>query len=409
MKNIAAIFMITLVFLFACSKRKIPTSPILNTPTRTATFNNTKTLTATKTATLSATITKTNTITDTQTMTDTFTCTQTVTETVTQTNTPNITQTIEAQQTAEALQTAVSNILYNSIADVPGGTFMQTDETGANGFSHTISTFRIGKYEVTYELWYTVYRWAILPAQGYVFANAGREGKNGTIGAATTSAKYEPVTTINWRDMIIWCNAYSQMTGLTPIYYSDAGYTTPIKISTNNTVIETVLGTVDNPYVNWNTNGYRLPTEGEWHYAASWKGTDSLNGSIEYPVSSGNYWTSFNYAPGDIAPYGISTTIGNYCWYSGNSGNITHAVGEKLPNALDIYDMGGNVLDMCWDWYDDYPTATSNYRGPASGYSHVLRGGNFFYGPGGMAVAPRNGYGPYNAYNSGGFRFARTY
>ena len=297
-----------------------------------------------------------------------------------------------ATNTPNATQTAVAGLSYNSLVSVPGGTFTQTD--GSESFDHTISTFKMGQYEVTYELWYTVYQWAILPAQGYTFANAGREGNDGTIGDAPTAAKYEPVTTINWRDIIVWCNAYSQMTGLTPVYCSDSGFTTPIKNSTDGAYgssINTTPGSFDNPYVNWSATGYRLPTEGEWQYAASYIGTP------------------YNYASGDTAPYDTSSTIGNYCWYYTNSGNVTHNVGGKTANALGIYDMSGNVWEWCWDWYGSYPTAISDYyRGPASGFFRMIRGGGYSNNACYLQVGYRNGDSPYRENSNIGFRFART-
>ncbi len=70
----------------------------------------------------------------------------------------------------------------------------------------------------TYELWYEVYTWANLNI--YSFSNPGREGPNGTLGADPTPGNTEPVTTINWRDAMIWCNALSEKKGLTLVYYT---------------------------------------------------------------------------------------------------------------------------------------------------------------------------------------------
>jgi uncharacterized repeat protein (TIGR02543 family) len=78
-----------------------------------------------------------------------------------------------------------------------------------------LNAFKMAKYETTYELWHEVYQWAA--GNGYAFANAGREGNDGTGGAAPTAAKTEPVTYINWRDAIVWCNAYSEMDGKAPV------------------------------------------------------------------------------------------------------------------------------------------------------------------------------------------------
>ncbi|MFP4465416.1 MAG: formylglycine-generating enzyme family protein [Candidatus Goldiibacteriota bacterium] len=303
--------------------------------------------------------------------------------------TPEATATPNATATAEAQQTAVAELSYNSLVSVPGGTFTQTD--GNESFSHTISSFKMGQYEVTYELWYAVYQWAI--SNGYTFANAGQEGNDGTIGAEPTGAKYEPVTYINWRDAIVWCNAYSEMTGLSPVYCSDSGFTTPIKDSTDGSYgssINTTEGSFDNPYVNWGANGYRLPTEGEWQYAASYIGTP------------------YNYASGDTAPYDTSVTIGNYCWYSTNSGNVTHNVGGKTANALGIYDMSGNVWEWCWDWSAVYPVTATDYRGPDSGSNRMIRGGSYIDSALGLQVGGRYSSLPYYEDLNIGFRFART-
>jgi len=133
------------------------------------------------------------------------------------------------------------------------GTFIQSDTNG-NSFSHTINGFQMAKYQVTYELWYKIYSWAT--NSGYSFVYAGREGTDGTNGAAPTGDKYEPVMTINWRDAIVWCNAYSEAAGYAPVYYSDASYTTLLKNSRDgrfSNTVDTNAGSFDNPYVNWST------------------------------------------------------------------------------------------------------------------------------------------------------------
>jgi formylglycine-generating enzyme required for sulfatase activity len=80
----------------------------------------------------------------------------------------------------------------------------------------TVNAFYIGETEITYELWYTIKTWAA--GNGYTFANPGREGKGGLEGAAPTPAKNEPVTSISWRDAVVWCNAYSETGGKDPVY-----------------------------------------------------------------------------------------------------------------------------------------------------------------------------------------------
>ncbi|MDR3187715.1 MAG: formylglycine-generating enzyme family protein [Prevotellaceae bacterium] len=108
---------------------------------------------------------------------------------------------------------------------------------------------------------------------------------------------------------------------------------------------------------------YRLPTEAEWEYAAR-------------GCSSGNC-ESFEYSGSD--------TIGNVAWHTGNC-SIYQPVGNKLPNALGIYDMSGNIYDWCSDWWSAsyYPSGTTktspqvNPTGPTSGSDHVIRGGTWY-------------------------------
>lgn len=78
------------------------------------------------------------------------------------------------------------------------------------------NAFLIGETEVTYELWYAVRVWA--EANGYIFQNDGKEGNDGTAGEAPTVAENEPVTTVSWRDSVVWLNALSEMDGKAPVY-----------------------------------------------------------------------------------------------------------------------------------------------------------------------------------------------
>jgi sulfatase modifying factor 1 len=274
-----------------------------------------------------------------------------------------------------------AGIAKRDMVSITGGVYTQRDLVET--FEHQVSSFSMAKYEVTYELWYTVYQWAT--SNGYSFANAGREGNDGTDGAAPTGSKYEPVIKISWRDIIVWCNAYSQM----------AGYS-PCNTYGGNTIRDSRLANAtacDNAVCIWTNNGYRLPTEGEWQYAASNKGG-----------------TPYDYASGATAPYTDATETQKVAWYVANSGGVSHNVGTTdYSSALTLWDMSGNAYEWCWDWNGTYPGSTTDYRGPLSGTQRVGRGGCYASGDTAQQVGQRSWGSPGTGYINWGFRLARTY
>ncbi len=149
-----------------------------------------------------------------------------------------------------------------------------------------------------------------------------------------------PVEQVSWYDALNFCNRLSQSEGLTPCY--------------------TINGTKVTS--DFEANGYRLPTEAEWEYAAkAGTKTDFYSGKLTY---SGN------------SP--IDPNLDKIAWYSANSSNATHPVGQKTPNAFGLYDMSGNVWEWCWDRYAEYPSKeTKDYQGPEIGTYRVYRGGGW--------------------------------
>jgi formylglycine-generating enzyme required for sulfatase activity len=246
-----------------------------------------------------------------------------------------------------------------------------------------LSPFKIAKYETTYELWYEVKTWAT--SNGYDLTNAGQEGfyGNGITGAAPTGHKLEPVTSINWRDAVIWCNAYSEMSGKEPVYYMDSSYTTVLKQSTESGGSATWA---DTAVMKPGADGYRLPTEAEWEYAARGGGTPAATGSFVYAYSG-------------------SDTIEDVAWYSGNAGTNPHPAGGKTANTAGIYDMSGNVWEWCWDWYNSISTGSeTDPHGPVNGVFRVLRGGSWYDLATFCTVANRNNSSPSSRYYGYGFR-----
>lgn len=255
-----------------------------------------------------------------------------------------------------------------------------TDDSGSTTVE---GGYLMATTETTYELWYEVRIWA--EANGYYFQNQGREGNEGTIGAAPTANKLEPMTTASWRDVIVWLNAASEMVGFHPVYRTSDGAIIRDSRDANASVVDSAVQTEN--------NGYRLPTSYEWEMAARWRNSDA-DGSI---LGGGRYWTPGDYASGASADYNNSSATGLVSWYDFNSGSRTHPVGEKTPNHLGLYDMSGNIWEWIYDWHPSY-----------EGSSRIHRGGSYGTSADHPQVGYFSGIGPHVGSSSLGFRMVRT-
>jgi formylglycine-generating enzyme len=155
-----------------------------------------------------------------------------------------------------------------------------------------------------------------------------------------------PVDKVSWYDCIEYCNKRSTQEGLTPVYTLDKSKRDPNNSNANDKQKWIITW-------NANANGYRLPTEAEWEYAA--------RGG---PLSKSFVFSGSN-DPDEIG------------WFS-NTSTASMPVGQKKANELGLYDMSGNVWEWCWDWYGPYDVkALKDPRGPNWGARRVIRGGGW--------------------------------
>jgi formylglycine-generating enzyme required for sulfatase activity len=275
------------------------------------------------------------------------------------------------------------SIVSNELVLVPAGEFQMGDTFSEGGWWErpvhpvAVGAFWMDKCEVTVAKWNEVYNWAI--TNGYKF-ECPRFSWDKT---AT-----HPCGGLTWYDCVKWCNARSEKEGLMPCYYTSRAKTTvyrsPIQLANPSASRLPSAGELDvqNDWVRWDANGYRLPTETEWERAARggvaarrfpWPDADTIT------HDRANYFSTNLYA------YDVSSTRMFHPGWNKNPKPYTSPVGSFAPNGYGLYDMAGNVGEWCWDYSRPYgPAALVDPRGPKAvpdgqnpRQSRVWRGGGW--------------------------------
>ena len=288
----------------------------------------------------------------------------------------------------EIAQGTTGNItLYAKWEQIPFTTVkVEGGSCTLNGTEVTLSSFWISPYEVTQEEFESLMTGntnGIKPKPSY-FQGDTKPPAEGEV------QERRPVEQVNWYDAIVYCNLLSIRNGLTPCY-TIKGSTDPAAWGTSPTWFDAEdYDDWKSVTCNFDADGYRLPTEAEWEYAA--RGGNPEDGSWDNTYSGSN-------------------TLDDVAWYRDNSDRKTHEVGKKQANALGLYDMSGNVLEWCWDWYGSssgYPSGTEDPAGPDAGSNRVGRGGSWRNSASDCTASNRSNVSPYNRYNDGGFRLVRS-
>jgi hypothetical protein len=235
------------------------------------------------------------------------------------------------------------------------------------GYSAIVYDYYISNYQITQEQYQVI-----------------MEGNNNDIDSEPSFNAgniHNPVENVTWYEALVYCNRRSIDEALQPVYAKGGSFST----DTWGAVPIAPDPAWDSITQDITRNGYRLPTEVEWLFAA--KGG---NLSINYPYAGSNHAESV-------------------AWILSNSENTTHRIGDKIPNEIGLYDMSGNVWEWCWDWYaGDFPVGTIvNPTGPDTGDYRVQKGGSYLHYENNAKTEHRGRANPYYRKEDHGFRVVR--
>lgn len=352
---------------------------ITKTPTDTPTITNTPTDTPT--------LTPTNTPTSTPTLTPTRTPTRTPTSspTRTPTNTPTATPTSTPLPPGflYSVDPIVGNmrVVYGTgIGGYTQGSPMLEDcsiHPDEDQFTHTLTrNIVVMQTEITRKMWTD-----LQSVQG--------ELPNDPSEWIISPANNHPVQKVTWPEAILFANLLSLQNGYTRCYYKDASKTTPIN---GGNYLDGMY------YCDFDANGYRLPTEGEWEYFC--RATTTTPFHIDEP--NYNAMTCMDCTPN------LMLNLQSVAIFCANDNGRTEPVGSKGFNPWNLKDVHGNVYEWCWDWYGTYPSGSAtDYTGPNSGTYRIIRGGAFQAEAMRCRSAYRGYANPIYRYNYVGFRLVR--
>ncbi len=280
------------------------------------------------------------------------------------------------------------------MVDVPAATISGSFSESAfiAGRTVELSAFEISKYLVTQELYATILSYdddANVAPSEYGEGSTIKEGELQNL---------RPVEMVSWYDAVYFCNMLSKLNSLDEVYTI-----TDIERNDNKSIINATV------FADYTLNGYRLPTEAEWEFAA--RGGNP----------SAQCW-SWYYAGADseIGGEAIDASLDPVGWYNCNGATGlttdntvkygTHQVGLKQPNNLGLYDMSGNLWEWCYDWKEDITASSeTNPLGAAEGTVKVLRGGSWNHGWAVYCgVGVRHSSAPEKTCNYYGFRVAKN-
>lgn len=274
----------------------------------------------------------------------------------------------------------------------------------------TLTPFSIGTYEVTNAEYAEVLNWAnakgyLRDSEGEAYAGGDAYGfgkrlirvlsgnptvtyKGGEFGAfsakarETLSMKDHPVVQVSWFGAVTFCNWFSEMAGLSPCYdLNDFSLLSPLP------------------------NGYRLPTEAEWEWAASWNAEIPRHWTYGYQNDTIGA-PALNYQQTnelELTTRPFTTPVG---YYDGVNKNTAYSASH-----VGCFDMSGNVIEWCHDWYDSKYYRLGDQTdptGPETGTQRVHRGGAWNNLPIDCRTASRGASAPSDASVYIGFRVART-